>query len=102
MTSIPVKEAKNTFTQLLHTVEAGAPVEIVRHGKSVAVLTSTELFNSLSAGSDFERGLAEWHKKASDCFSSKEIDDIFSQKRKFESLKGSDEISHIADLWGNK
>lgn len=102
MTAIPVKEAKNTFTQLLHLVEEGAPVEIVRHGKSVAVLSSVELFNSMNAGNSFEKGLLEWRKKAAACFSNDEIDDIFSQKRDFEKLNRADEISEAADLWGAK
>lgn len=102
MTAIPVKEAKNTFTQLLHLVEEGAPVEIVRHGKSVAVLSSVELFNSMNAGNSFEKGLLDWRRKAAAIFSNEEIDGIFSQERKREAQNRADEISEIADLWGAK
>ena len=42
MQQVPVFEAKNKLTLLLHIIESGETVEITRHGKPIAVLCKKE------------------------------------------------------------
>jgi len=95
MTSVSVKEAKNTFTALLHKVENGEPVEILRHGKSVAVISSKEYFESHTKESSFEERLMAWRNKYSALFTNEEIDEIFNIERKPRNI-----IRHEDDLGG--
>ena len=101
MTEVAVKEAKNTFTQLLRQVEQGEPVSILRHGKQVAVLTSAEYFQQENEVFSFEKKLNAWRQKAAGIFSNKEIDDIFSTERKVDSPRNPNEMAEIANLWEN-
>lgn len=38
MNQVPLFDAKNRLSALVHEVESGAPVELTRHGKPVAVV----------------------------------------------------------------
>jgi prevent-host-death family protein len=49
MQEVSVAEAKSRLTSLLHEVEAGAPVQITRRGKAVAVLLSEAEYAALKA-----------------------------------------------------
>jgi len=40
MQEVPITEAKNAFTALVHQVEGGEVVHLTRHGRPVAVLLS--------------------------------------------------------------
>lgn len=88
MTDVAVKEAKNSFTQLVRQVESGEPVRILRHGNAVAVLSSVAFFDSEMRNSDFESSLNQWREKTfgdnSDDLTNQEIDEIFDIKRKIE------------------
>ena len=99
MTAIPVKEAKNTFTQILRMVEGGEPVQIERHGKSVAVISSLDFFNQLSQISDFEKDLNTWRAKAAQILTNDEIEDIFKTERKIEHLSRADDLLNAVDRW---
>lgn len=95
MNCIAVKEAKNNFTQLLHIVENGEPVQISRHGKTVAVLSSLSNFEETIKSSSFAESFREWQEKyhsiskdSADTsnFSNEEIEQIFKSERKIENL----------------
>ena len=45
---IPIAEAKNKLTAIIHAVEKGSAVKLTRHGKPVAVLLSTQEYERLS------------------------------------------------------
>lgn len=45
-----IAEAKNRLTKLVHSAEQGTPVELTRHGKSVAVLVSLADYRRLAGG----------------------------------------------------
>lgn len=95
MTEIAVKEAKNTFTQLVRQVEQGEPVKILRRGNAVAVLTSIDYFEKESENSDFKISFEQWRKKAGGILSNNDVDEIFHNERKIENPR-SDEISSIS------
>ena len=102
MNSVAVKEAKNNFTQLLHLVEKSEPVQIARHGKTVAVLSSVEYFENACQSSPFAESLDSWHKKSAAILSNEDIDSVFNSERKIESSNRANEFSKIADLWDAK
>ncbi len=65
MRSVPLFEAKNRLTTLVHEVEEGSPVQITRHGKAVAVLLGSASYENLhdtkrSFTANLERFLHEW------------------------------------------
>lgn len=102
-----VKEAKNRFTHLLHLVENDEPVQISRHGKVVAVLSSVGSFNETAQNSSFAEGLRLWRKKSVSVlsqaeFTNDEIDRIFSTKRTIENTTRADEMEQVAALWDKK
>ncbi len=100
MNCVAVKEAKNNFTQLLHLVERGEPVQIARHGKSVAVLSSVEFFENASKATGFAESLNDWRKKSAAILSNSDIEEIFKTERKVEPFTRANELSEIADSWG--
>lgn len=102
MNSVAVKEAKNNFTQLLHLVEKDEPVQISRHGKTVAVLSSVEYFENANKSSPFAESLDSWQKKSAAILSNEDIDSVFNSERKIESSSRANEFSNIADLWDAK
>jgi prevent-host-death family protein len=55
MKDVPITEAKNALTALVHEAEAGKPVRLTRRGKPVAVLMSEETYRRLQSGQG-ERG----------------------------------------------
>ncbi len=44
MKEIPISDAKNSLTSLVHQAEAGKPVRLTRRGKPVAVLLSNTAY----------------------------------------------------------
>ena len=57
MTQYSIAEARDRFTQLVHQVEEGTPVEVTRRGQRVAVLVSAETYD-------------KWHKPKKDYWAS--------------------------------
>ncbi len=107
MNCVAVKEAKNNFTQLLHLVEKGQSIQISRHGKVVAVLTSIESYKETNLSSSFAKSLEEWRLKSSQIlsqneFSNSQIDEIFKSDRKIESSSRANELSEISKEWDSK
>ena len=47
MQEVPITEAKNAFTALVHQVESGEVVHLTRHGRPVAVLLSEVEYQDL-------------------------------------------------------
>jgi len=47
MQEVPITEAKNAFTALVHQVEGGEVVHLTRHGRPVAVLLSEANYQDL-------------------------------------------------------
>ena len=47
MQEVPITEAKNSFTALVHQVEGGEVVHLTRHGRPVAVILSEPDYQSL-------------------------------------------------------
>ncbi len=47
MQEVPITEAKNAFTALVHQVEGGEIVHLTRHGRPVAVLLSEAEYQDL-------------------------------------------------------
>lgn len=47
MEHIPLHDAKDRLSAVVHGVEAGRPVEITRHGKPVAVLIDRDSYEHL-------------------------------------------------------
>lgn len=65
MTRIPLFDAKNRLSALVHDAESGSPVELTRHGKPVAVVLGREAYDRLQEeqrvfGRLFDRFLREW------------------------------------------
>jgi prevent-host-death family protein len=61
MGRIPLYEAKNKLTQIVHQVEDGEPVELSRHGRPVAVLIGIEQYNNFkNAAGTFSRRLKQF------------------------------------------
>ena len=65
MHSVPLFEAKNRLTSLVHEVEKGSPVQITRHGKAVAVLIGSADYATLddkggSFSARLDRFRLEW------------------------------------------
>ncbi len=104
MNCVAVKEAKNSFTHLLHLVENGEPVQISRHGKAVAVLTSVSNYNEANQNSSFAESLRKWREKSLSTlsrteFSNSEIEKIFNPERKIENLSRAEEFSKLSEIW---
>jgi prevent-host-death family protein len=57
MREVPITEAKNALTALVHQAEAGKPTRLTRRGKPVAVLLSEEAYNRLRVGAAERRDL---------------------------------------------
>ena len=51
--SYSIAEARNRFTSILRDAETGPPIEITRHGQTVAVILSWQEYLRLSAKKDF-------------------------------------------------
>ena len=49
---VPITEAKNRLSALVHQVEAGRTIRLPRRGKPVAVLLSEQAYRSLQAGAE--------------------------------------------------
>jgi len=47
MQEVPITEAKNAFTALVHQVEGGEVVHLTRHGRPVAVILSEADYQEL-------------------------------------------------------
>jgi antitoxin Phd len=54
-----IAEARNNFTSLVHAAEAGAPVELTRRGKPIAVLLALEEYERLS---ERRRGFSQLYR----------------------------------------
>ena len=50
MREVPITEAKNALSALVHQAEAGTPTRLTRRGKPVAVLLSEEAYHRLRSG----------------------------------------------------
>jgi len=66
---IPLFDAKNRLSAVVHDVEAGVPVELTRHGKPVAVVMDSASYFRLQGeqrvfGRLFDRFLREWPPSA--------------------------------------
>lgn len=65
MQQVPLYEAKNRLTSLVHEVEQGNSIRLTRHGKAVAVLMGDKDYLSLSEerncyAASLDRFLLEW------------------------------------------
>ncbi|HCM28866.1 MAG TPA: hypothetical protein DIC34_20405 [Treponema sp.] len=65
MRSVPLFEAKNRLTALVHEVEKGSPIQLTRHGKAVAVLMGSADYATLddkgqSFSARLDRFRLEW------------------------------------------
>ena len=63
MKDVPITEAKNALTALVHQAEAGKPVRLTRRGRPVAVLMSEESYRRLQSGQGEQRDLWEFVKQ---------------------------------------
>lgn len=82
MKQIPLFEAKNRLSAVVHEVETGGPMTLTRHGRPVAVLVDSDSFERLAArerlfGSLLDRFLHDWPPTA-------EVDDPFEGIRSAE------------------
>ncbi len=65
MTRIPLYDAKNRLSAVVHDVESGSPVELTRHGKPVAVLLGVDAYRRRqdehqTFGRLFDRFVQQW------------------------------------------
>ncbi|TVQ97057.1 MAG: type II toxin-antitoxin system Phd/YefM family antitoxin [Spirochaetaceae bacterium] len=65
MTRIPLFDAKNRLSAVVHDVESGSPVELTRHGKPVAVLLGADAYRRRqnehqTFGHLFDRFVQQW------------------------------------------
>lgn len=65
MTRIPLYDAKNRLSAVVHDVESGLTVELTRHGKPVAVLLSADAYRRQqnehqTFGRLFDRFVRQW------------------------------------------
>ena len=65
MTRIPLYDAKNRLSAVVHEVESGSPVEFTRHGKPVAVLLGADAYHRRqnehqTFGRLFDRFVQQW------------------------------------------
>jgi prevent-host-death family protein len=58
-----IAEARNNLSALVHQAESEDPVELTRHGKSVAVLLAKRTFDQLTAPERFADALRRFHTK---------------------------------------
>ncbi len=59
-----IAQARDRFAQIIHDVENGKPVQIVRHGKPVAVVLSLEEYQRLTSDQlEFGVNLAKFRQK---------------------------------------
>lgn len=57
MLEVPITEAKNALTSLVHQAEAGKPIRLTRRGKPVAVLLSEDAYRRLQSRAAQQRDL---------------------------------------------
>ena len=68
MPQVPIAEAKNALTRLIHEVEQGETFHITRHGKPVAVLVSEDVYarlTSVQQKTDVWQAMQTWREHAS-------------------------------------
>lgn len=58
-----IAEARNNLSALVREAESKDPVELTRHGKSVAVLLAKKTFDRLTAPERFAEALQRFRKK---------------------------------------
>jgi prevent-host-death family protein len=62
-----IANAKNKLPSLIHSVEAGRPVKLTRHGKPVAVLLSIKDYERMNREkTGYWRSLNSWRKRTED------------------------------------
>lgn len=82
MTQDSIAQARDRFTQLVHQVEAGTPVEVTRRGQRVAVILSAEEYDRLrQPRQGFSEAVLVWRKKYG--LDEREEDD---EDREFEAI----------------
>ena len=80
-----IVDAKNKLTALIHSVEAGQPIKLTRHGKTVAVLLSIKEYERLrQKRRDYWRTLISFRGRM-------ERERIFIENEEFENLRDSHE-----------
>lgn len=52
MRTLPINQAKDSLSAVVHAVEAGEPVELTRHGRPAAVMISFEAYTELVGEAD--------------------------------------------------
>lgn len=90
MTQVPLFDAKNRLSALVHDAESGSPVELTRHGKPVAVVLGLDTYDRLNDekrvfGRLFDRFLREWPLSAQETKRQDRDDDPFAGIRSKES-----------------
>lgn len=80
-----IVDAKNKLTSLIHSVEAGQPIKLTRHGKTVAVLLSIKDYERLRQKREgYWRTLTSFRGRM-------ERERIFIETEEFENLRDSHE-----------
>jgi prevent-host-death family protein len=78
-----IVDAKNKLTALIHSVEAGQPIKLTRHGKTVAVLLSIKEYERLrQKRSGYWRTLTSFRGRM-------ERERVFIENEEFENLRDS-------------
>ena len=68
MVEVPVAQARNSLTRLIHEAEGGNAVGITRRGKPVAVLVSREEYDRLESREskrDIWEAIEDWRARTS-------------------------------------
>jgi prevent-host-death family protein len=58
-----IAEARNNLSALVHEAESGDPIELTRHGKSVAMLLAKKTFDRLTTPERFSDALRRFRMK---------------------------------------
>lgn len=103
MISLPLHEARNRLTAIVHEVEEGTPVRLTRHGKPVAVLMDMETLAQLESSEigfiqRYKRFLEVWKSDYADKAGADSVTDHDSNTEDlFESVRSS-EPGRIVEL----
>lgn len=97
MIAISVEQARNKLPQYLQLIEdRGESIQIIQHGKVVAVINNQESSNVLNKKQMFVNGLKQWRQKYNDVLnqiSDEEIDSIFKREDDSEPV-----VRHFEDF----
>lgn len=85
MTQYSINQAHDRFIQLIHQVESGTTVEVIRNGQRVAVILPAEEYDRLATQKQgFGEAVLAWRKKydVDNWDDDVDIDEIFNVRDK--------------------